>query len=252
VDVFLDRVAKHDGIESISFNPVSRSLLAYYKPSVVSSTEILLRMSIALSADHNNKTVQIDESHDTRKMVSMDYYSGGSIVVATLARLIGVPLNTLQIIDYNAGMSTAASVLNHAWMEVKKEGIYDPEVVSVVYLINSLIKGNYLTASAITWIATFGRHLLEPSQESCLVKALEVSQDDDQNYMDVEVSPVVDARKPSSSLTLIVHGIARVVGLGPVKKHSLIDQIKHVSKAHHNVLEGVDSKPSPIYMRLEY
>lgn len=252
VDVFLDRVAKHDGIESISFNPVSKSLLAHYTPSVVSSTEILLRMSIALSADHNNRTVQIDERHDTRKMVSIDYYSGGSIVLAALSRLVGLPESSMRLIDYNAGVSTTASVLNHAWMEVKKEGIYDPEVVSVVYLINSLIKGNYLTASAITWIATFGRHLLEPSQESCLIKALEVNQDSDQNYMDVEVRPVVDSLKPSSSLTLIVHGIARMVGLGPVKKHSLIDQIKQVSKAHHDVLEGVDSKPSPIYMRLEY
>ncbi len=253
IDVFLDRVAKHDGIESISFNPVSKSLLAYYKPSVVSSTEILLRISIALSADHNNKSVQVDERHDTRRMVPIDYYSGGSILFALAVRLLGVPETTTKWIDYNAGLSTTASVLNHAWMEVKKEGIYDPEVVSVVYLINSLIKGNYLTASAITWIATFGRHLLEPVEESCLIKAMEVSEDDDKHYMDVEVRPVADKATPSSTLTLVVHGVARMVGLGPVKKHnSLIDQVKQVSKAHHNVLEGIGSKPSPIYMRLEY
>ncbi len=253
IDSLIDKVMKHEGIESISFSPISKSLLAYYKPSVISSTEILLRISIALSADYNNKTVQVEARHDTKHLVPLDYYSGASIMLAVVSRAMGIPLGTRQWIDYNAGMSTAAAVLNHAWMEVKKEGIYDPEVVSVVYLINSLIKGNYLVASGITWAATFGRHLLEPINESCMVKAIEVNKDDDKTYMDVEVRPVIDNTASAHPVRLFVHGLAKIVGLSPVKQQfSLMEQIKQVSKAHHNVLEGVGKVPSPVYMRIEY
>ncbi len=252
VDVFLSKIIKHDGIESLSFNPVSKSLLAHYQPSVVSSTEILLRVSIALSVDFGNQVVRIDTHHDSRNLVYLDYYSGASILLAGLSHIVKVSDNTLKWINYNAGYSTAASVLYHAWMEVRKEGLYDPEVVSVVYLINSLIKGNFLTASAITWIATFGRHLLVPLQESCLIKAYEVMSDDEKSYMDVEVTPIIENSSQTHPIRLLVYSIAKMAGFGTVNQgYSLIDQIKHVSKAHHNVLEGIGKKPSPVYMRIE-
>lgn len=252
VNIFLSKIIKHDGIESLSFNPVSKSLLAHYKQSVVSSTEILLRVSIILSAEFGNQVVRIDRYHDSRSLVYLDYYSGASILLAGLSHIVKISESTLKWIDYNAGYSTAASVLYHAWMEVQKEGLYDPEVVSVVYLINSLIKGNFLTASAITWIATFGRHLLTPIEESCLIKAYEVMNDDEKSYMDVEVAPIIENASQIHPIRLFVHSIAKMIGLAPTNQsYSLIDQIKHVSKAHHNVLEGIGKKPSPVYMRIE-
>ena len=39
-------------------------------------------------------------------------------------------------------------------------GSFDPEVMSVVYLINSVGKPGAVRASLLAWIITFGRHLI--------------------------------------------------------------------------------------------
>lgn len=252
IDSFLLRVKKHEGIEMLSFNPISRSLLAIYVPSLISATEILLRVTIALSVEFNGSEIKMDIKTDTRPLNGLDYYSGMSILVAGIAKLLNLPPQSLKWLNYNAGFSTTGSVLKHAWLEVKKDGIYDPEVVSVVFLINSLFKGNVLIASAITWIATFGRHLLEPMGESCLLKAQEVKSDSKKSYIDVQVREIDEISRKDYPIKVLVHGLAKIVGVNPMDKKKLIDQIKRVSKAHHDVLEGVGKKSSPVYMRIEY
>ncbi len=193
----------------------------------------------------------MDVKRNITKLTLLDYYSGSSILLAVANKVLHLPVQTQVWLNYNAGLSTAAAVLGHAWHDVKKEGIYDPEVVSVVYLINSLIKGNFLVASAITWAATFGRHILEPSEESCCLKAIEVNSEGKKTYMDVEIQEVVDA-SANNPLKLIVQSLSRMIGLKPIDKQRLIDSIRHVSRAHHDVLESISRKPSPVYMRIEY
>ncbi len=39
-------------------------------------------------------------------------------------------------------------------------GSFDPEVMSIIYLINSIGKTNTFQASLLAWIVTFGRHLI--------------------------------------------------------------------------------------------
>ncbi len=251
VDTFLSNVIKHKGIIKLTFNPISKSLIAEYTPSLIASTEILLRISIALSAEHHGQAVKMDVKRNITKLTLLDYYSGSSILLALANKMINLPLQTQVWLNYNAGLSTAAAVLSHAWHDVKKEGIYDPEVVSVVYLINSLIKGNFLVASAITWAATFGRHILEPSEESCCLKAIEVNSEGNKTYMDVEIQEVVDA-SANNPLKFIVQSLSRMIGLKPIEKQRLINSIRHVSRAHHDVLESIGRKPSPVYMRIEY
>lgn len=252
VHQLLTRVMKHEGIKKLSFSPISKTLVAEYTPSLISSTEILLRVGISLSKEFGGSSVRLELKKTSIPMHVIDYYSGSAILAAMAAKLIKLPLASQMYLNYNAGLSTTASVLKHAYAEVKHEGIYDPEVVSVVYLINSLIKGNFLVASAITWVATFGRHILEPKEESCLLKALEVNEDDDKSYMDVEVHPMMETSSGKQSIRMVVQGLAKMIGLKPVHHVQLIDSIKKVSRAHHDVLEGVGSKPNPVYMRIEY
>lgn len=248
----LHRVIKHEGIKKISFNPISKSLLAQYTPSLISSTEILLRVSIALSIEFGSNSVKLDIKRNTIPMSPIDYYSGVSIGIAMLTKLLKLPVISQGYLNYNAGISTTLSVLKHAYKEVKHEGIYDPEVVSVVYLINSLINGNFLLASAVTWIATFGRHLLEAKEESCLLKAMEVKGDEDKSYMDVEVHPIVDHSAKTYPVKVMIQGLSKIIGLKPVEHIKLMENIKRVSRAHHDVLEGVGNNTNPVYMRIEY
>ena len=50
-------------------------------------------------------------------------------------------------------------------------GSFDPEVMSMFYLVNSLGKPNGTRASMLAWILTFGRHLIPrgPREQAYLV-----------------------------------------------------------------------------------
>jgi hypothetical protein len=65
-----------------------------------------------------------------------------------------------------------AAVVEHAYQELQLRGSFDPEVMSVVYLINSIGKTNSFQASLVAWAATFGRHLIPraPREQVYLVR----------------------------------------------------------------------------------
>jgi hypothetical protein len=252
VDSFITHVAMHKGIEATQYTAITRSLLVIYNPSVVSSTEIIVRVGIALSLEYGNSSVEIVKDDYRHRLAPIDNYAVVSLVLAMVSRSVVLQQPQVKLLDLNAGFATLAAVLRHAWKEVQHEGIYDPEVISVVYLVNSMLKGNYLAASIITWIATFGRHLIVRSDERCGVEAMSVEDVDGRLYVDVVVKPYVEPQIARSPFKLLVVGLSRLVGLNPKRAQgSLYDQILQMSRRHGHVLEGVDTKPQPIYMRLE-
>ena len=65
-----------------------------------------------------------------------------------------------------------AAVVEHGYQELHVRGSFDPEVMSVFYLLNSLGKPNGLQASMLAWIVTFGRHLIPraPREQAYLAR----------------------------------------------------------------------------------
>ena len=63
-------------------------------------------------------------------------------------------------------------MVEHAYQELRVRGSFDPEVMSVVYLINSVGKPGAGRASLLAWIITFGRHLVPraPRETPYLIK----------------------------------------------------------------------------------
>ena len=68
--------------------------------------------------------------------------------------------------------ATLAAVVEHGYQELHVRGSFDPEVMSVVYLINSVGKPGAVRASLLAWIITFGRHLIPhaPREQPYLIK----------------------------------------------------------------------------------
>ena len=63
-------------------------------------------------------------------------------------------------------------MVEHAYQELQVRGSFDPEVMAVVYLINSIGKTNSVQASLVAWAAAFGRHLIprDPREQVYSVK----------------------------------------------------------------------------------
>lgn len=248
---FIYNIKRHNGIVIVEYTPITKSLLVYYNPSVVSSAEIIVRVGIALSLEYDNDKVDLARIEKGQPLTTMDYYAASSLIGALISKSFLFSQQGIKLIEYNAGMSTLAAVLRHAWIEVKKEGIYDPEVISVVYLVNSMLKGNFIGASIITWIATFGRHLLAPMEEHCVLEATEFTDDEDKPYVDVIVRHPNPNQINASPLKLLVIGFGKIVGLNHNKnKLTIFEQIQQMSRRHGNVLEGVGQITTPVYMRL--
>ena len=52
-------VREHPGMESISFSPLTRSILARFNPHEISQEEIVLRIAFHLSLDFNAQPVRL-------------------------------------------------------------------------------------------------------------------------------------------------------------------------------------------------
>ncbi len=249
INTFISSIKDCEGVEMVSFNTHTRSLLVYYYPSVISYVEIIVRVGIELSMSYNGDSISITNAHGERSLHSIDYYAAASLLTALIGKGITNVATTQTYLDYHAGIATSVAVFKHAWREIKRNGIYDPEVISIVYLLSALLRGNVLTASVITWVATFGRHLAHLEREVCLLDATEVMDEAGLRYVDVTIRS--DLGHPASQpFKALVFWLGRMVGLKSGDQQGLMEQIKLMSKKHGNVLEGVGAVPAPVYMRL--
>lgn len=247
-------VIRHEGIQSVSYNSITKSVLVYYNPAQIDFSEIIMRLAIFISVEYNMKKVIICNTHTSVGLKNLEYYSGISLMLSWLAKRANLSQDIQRILNYNAGLSSISAVLHHAWAEIKKVGVYDPEVVSVVYLINSVVKKDFLLASTLTWFITFGRHLFECENESVVLQAFRTQNKNSGNtYYDVAVKPQNNLSDKFTIIRAVLNSLTKAIGITSREDNvSLMKQIKSVSKVHENVLEGIEHKDQQVFLRLEY
>ena len=153
--------------------------------------------------------------------------------------------------DRLAGLGTAWAVVDHAWKELRERGRFDPEVLSLAYLVTAFVRGNLLTASVVTWLASFGRHLISPPPAGVQVRPVEVcGRGNGQTGYEVMISPDVDAPERVQMLSAL-QGLLKyaITGGGAQPFRTLLEELRDVSKVHGEVLEGFGLLPQGIPIR---
>ena len=184
----------------------------------------------------------------------MSFLSGFIIVSARGAKLFRRFSKVHQVLDWIAGISTAYSILDHGHRELKERGNFDPEVLSVVYLLMAFLQGNHLPASLFTWIATFGRHLLEMPSKNVEILPEKVGGNKKNDQYEVVIKPI--NRLPGKQMlfkflpTLIMQ--TSMGDSARVLQGTLLDEIKKVSKDHGEVLEGFGQLQNGMPIRIQY
>jgi hypothetical protein len=151
-----------------------------------------------------------------------------------------------------AGAGTALAVIAHGYREVRERGNFDPEVLSVVYLLYSLVQGKGLTASFITWLASFGRHFFTPPVEGVLLNVSEAPGDSRKEpSFDLSVKP--DDQQPHvyTFLKYLRAALADFLSGGSIGRERLIGRIREVQEAHNSILEGIGRLETSITIRLD-
>jgi hypothetical protein len=242
-------VREHPGMESISFTPVTKSILARFDPREISQEEIVLRIAFQLSLDCGLVPVRLLAEPEQRPAL------GGSATVSAAALAWSLAMHALKMAgrsptrwDWLAGLGTAAAVIDHAWKELRERGTFDPEVLSLAYLVTAFVRGNFLRASVVTWLASFGRHLVAVPPTGVQVRPVEVrGRENGRSGYEVMIGPDVDAPERVRILGAL-QGLLKyaITGGGAHPFRTLLEELRDVSKVHGEVLEGFGRMPQGI------
>ncbi|MDF2922123.1 MAG: hypothetical protein K0R57_1037 [Paenibacillaceae bacterium] len=195
---FFNMINEQGGIQSFQYNPVIKSVLISFNHVQMDTEEVLIRTAIAYSKQYDMAPVRLYSDKPVKEITPMAYYSLGAIAAMGLVSSTGLLLNTTlrEVLKWTMVGTTIGAVMEHAYDEINEKGAFDPEVVSVMYLFNSINKGNLLNASAISWIATFGRHLINISYEGAIIRIKEIKDGSstEGRYYDVTVYENADQK----------------------------------------------------------
>lgn len=252
VNRLIREVKEHEGINEIKYNQITRSLLIFYEPTAIKHYEILIRVCVSLSMEHNMQEVVLENQNNKSGMTIQEQYCGILLLVAAIAKTSKLSSDYIKLIDYGASFTTLFFVINHALKEMETSGSPDPEVLSSVYLINAMAKGNFLLAATITWLATFARHFAETKNDSLRVKAYKVySHEEKDVYYDVVIRNENLSGGLQGFLRIVTNNLCKLAGIGNQCKSKLFENVKKVSDSHGNRLEGLSEKANCIFLRLE-
>jgi hypothetical protein len=231
-------VMEHEGLRSVDYSPVTRSILVRFDPRTVSQQEIVLRIAVHLSMDYGAVPVRLLAEPQRVALSDSAVYAAVGLASAQLARWLRIDREKTRWIDRIAGLGTAAAVVDHAWKETQQRGYFDPEVFSLAYLLTAFSRGRVLGASAVTWLTAFGRHLLEPSRTGVEVRPLEIpGAGGDRPRYELLVGPDVDAPEQVRALGAL-QGLLKFALTGGAGYRNLWEELRDVSKVHGEVLEG--------------
>lgn len=250
---FEKAMLSHDGLESVAYNAVSKSLLITYERGHLTTEEILLRTAIALSMEHNYKAVLVRLGEDGEVMTDAAILAGLSLLAAGGFQLASKGSSTAWLTRLS-GMAVALAVAEHGWREAKEQGYVHPEVLSVAYLFASWLRGNILRGAAVTWVASFGRHLLQGTEKNIDVRPVNKYYEEGEART-YQIS-LVPQQHPKSPLLQLAQGMMGIFGFSGAagSGDSLYEEIRNMAQAHDKVLEGLDLQPNgiPLTFRKEF
>jgi hypothetical protein len=244
------RVRGHLGIREVAYTAVTRSFVVTFDSALVNGKELTVRLGMAYSLDQDLKPVKLFSSAIKEEMSPFAMFAGAALLVSLAARIrsrTGVPA-----LEFGAGMITAMASLEHGYQEVQERGEFDPEVLSVVYLVTAFFRGNLLPASIVTWLATFGRHLVSQSGPGVEIKAVRLNPDSaTEPEYEVVVSPTSAQTGWQRVLRVLPKVLHTVLGGGePGRRGSLLGDIERMSLMHGEVIDGLGEWRQGIPVRI--
>lgn len=242
---FHQAIMSHHGLKTVQFNPISKSLLVTYATGHLTTEEILLRTAIALSMEHEFNPVQVHIGEDAEVMTDASIVAGLLLLAAGGFHFISQGKETTWL-SRASGIAVALAVGEHGWREAREQGYIHPEVLSVGYLFASWLRGNILRGATVTWVASFGRHLLQ-GPEKC-IDVRPINKHSAENEPKTYQVSLVPQQHPRSPLLRWAYGILGIFGLGGLggTGDSLFEEIQNMAQAHDRVMEGLDLQPNGI------
>ncbi|UCH83117.1 MAG: hypothetical protein JSW50_11690 [Candidatus Latescibacterota bacterium] len=232
-----DRLLRsHEGIDPIQYTPATRTVLLNYDPMLIRREELTMRVALTFSLENNEEPVRIVSRPPGQPLTTSVAASGSLLLAALSARLLGARGVTGQRLERFAGLATATAVLGHGWQEVRSRGNFDPEVLSVVYLITSMLRGNALSAALFTWFTAFGRHVIQGADFPVEVRPVEGKGEGEYEVMAAPAEADTGWGRAARAVLALGHYFGSAgQGGGP----RFMSELQNVVNVHGKVLEGL-------------
>lgn len=160
-----------EGMISCRYNPRIRTLLCLYDKARIQEETLIVRIGAIYVSLVQTGLLHVKRSEESGfSMQTSGYLALACIALDGMVTLAGSSLT--RITKWLSVGATLGAVVEHGYQELHVRGSFDPEVMSVVYLINSIGKVNGFQPSLLAWIVTFGRHLIPkaPREQVYLVR----------------------------------------------------------------------------------
>lgn len=183
----MKNLVKKDEIYKANYTDITKSILIEYNPYRISEDEVIIRVIALYSKSYDMIPIRLIYESKKKNLPPMACYSLAMLGIGGISKYITMNQQISDFINWAVVGTTIGAIGEHAYNEVNERGYFDPEVVSVMYLINSVTKGEFLLPSAVTWLTTFGRHLIELSYGGLMISVREFKNRDGNKYFDVSV-----------------------------------------------------------------
>lgn len=183
----MKNLVKKDEIYKANYTDITKSILIEYNPYRISEDEVIIRVIALYSKSYDMIPIRLIYESKKKNLPPMACYSLAMLGIGGISKYITMNQQISDFINWAVVGTTIGAIGEHAYNEVNERGYFDPEVVSVMYLINSVTKGKFLLPSAVTWLTTFGRHLIELSYGGLMISVREFKNRDGNKYFDVSV-----------------------------------------------------------------
>ncbi len=206
----------YKGIESFHYNHITRSILIHFDRQKVDLNEIIIRLSISYSKEQGMSDINVFTPKSSNNS-SLAYLSLTSILATAIIDR-WLPFKNREIVNFLSWISvgtTSLAILDHGYKEIKEHGAFDPELVSSVYLYNSVKNGKLITGSFITWLAAFGRHSLDLPFEGITVKVKELKNiftGQPQYNVSIFQGAIINDRDLNSKINMLRDMISNYIG----------------------------------------
>jgi len=249
---FEKTVKKHPGIFEVKYTAHTKSVLVKFDTKEVTQEELVIRISMLLSIENDNAPVKVYAEPEVENLSDSAFYSGISLLIAFVLKMFKKDFQNSTIINWFAGLTTTYAVLDHGYSEVKEEGNFHPEVLSLVYLLISFTRGNFLSAAIFTWATTFGRHLLRPHTSAIEIQPIQISEDKNKEpSYEVSIIPV-RAETDKMAMFSLIPAVLKyaITGDASAMQGNLLESIRGVSQSHGEVLDGLTEIKKGIPVRI--
>ena len=183
----MKNLVKNDEIYKANYTDITKSILIEYNPYRISEDEVIIRVIALYSKSYDMIPIRLIYESKKKNLPPMACYSLAMLGIGGISKYITMNQQISDFINWAVVGTTIGAIGEHAYNEINERGYFDPEVVSVMYLINSVTKGEFLLPSAVTWLTTFGRHLIELSYGGLMISVREFKNRDGNKYFDVSV-----------------------------------------------------------------